>query len=136
MQVPDFLLRKLYRKGSLRETGDGRFAFALRNVLGTATVLHPPVIVVNGIGYRPEQVHATQAGGAPLPLQAIDERRPWPFAKGAEVTLGFPGRLLRGSNRIHILVRTKEFGDVEIYVEDKEAEYCDLPGAVPGEGTA
>jgi hypothetical protein len=135
VQIPDFLLRKLYRKGSLRETGDGRFAFAIKNVLGTATVRLPPVIVVNGIGHRPEQVQATLAGGAPLRMEAISEGRPWTFAKGEEVTLHFPGRLLRGANRIHILVRTKEFGDVEIYAEDKEAEYCEMPGAVPDEAT-
>jgi hypothetical protein len=129
VQIPAFILRKLYRSGSLRETGDGRFAFALKNVLGSATITQPPVVVVNGIGYRPENVDA-----GPLKLETISEAKPWEFHKGQEVTLHVAGRLLRGANRIHILVRTKEFGDLEVYVEDKEAEYCEIPGTDAAQG--
>lgn len=123
MRLPDFVLRKLYRRGSLRETGDGSFAFTLHNPLATATILGAPDIVVNGIHYAPHQVRSRL-----VDLAAISPTNPYVFRKGGRVTLRLPGRLLRGGNRIHITVATKEFGEVEIYVEDKEAEFCDVPG--------
>lgn len=122
LRVPDFLLRKLYRRGSLRETADGRFGFVLQNPLGTGTVVGPPQVVVNGIAYKPEQVQG------PVDLAAITPAAPFLFRKGDRVDLSLPGRLLRGGNRIHITVPTLEFGEVELYVEDKEAEYCEIPG--------
>ncbi len=122
MIVPEFLLRRLYKRGSLRETGDGRFAFTLQNPLRVATILAPPHIVVNGISYQPKSVVSDRTD-----LATISDDRPFVFRKGQEATLQFPGRLLRGGNRIHIAAKTKEFGDIEIYVEDKEAIFCDLP---------
>lgn len=122
MIVPEFLLRRLYKRGSLRETGDGRFAFTLQNPLRVATILGPPHIVVNGISYEPKSVTSDRTE-----LATISDERPFIFRKGQEATLHFPGQLLRGGNRIHITARTKEFGDIEIYVEDKEAIFCDLP---------
>lgn len=122
LRVPDFLLRKLYRKGSLRETADGRFGFTLQNPLGTGTVIGPPRIVVNGIAYKPEQVRA------PVDLKTLSPADPFLFRKGTRLELSMPGRLLRGGNRIHMTVPTKEFGEIELYVEDKEAEFCDVPG--------
>ena len=116
MQVPDFLLRKLYRKGSLREVGSDHFAFELRNVLGTATIVKPPVMVVNGIGHRPEDVDIGR-----FALEKVSEESPWVFAKGDEVTVRLKGHLLKAGNRIHVLARTKEFGDIEILVEDRAA---------------
>ena len=126
MLVPDFVLRKVYQRGSLRETGDGQFAFTLQNPLGEATLTAPPRIVVNGIAYRTEQVKATG-----IDLGAISAERPLAFRKGMSVHLEMPGRLLRGGNRIHITAHTKEFGEVEVYVEDSEAIFCQLPGAPP-----
>jgi hypothetical protein len=126
--IPDFLLRKLYKRGSLRETGDGRFAFTLFNPLGPATLLAPPHIVVNGIAYAPERIQAKR-----VDVARISRDSPFTFRKGDKVTLRFPGHLMRGGNRIHISAETKEFGEVEIYVEDKEAEFCDVPGVTEEE---
>ncbi|MFO1533877.1 MAG: hypothetical protein ABR562_09355 [Thermoplasmatota archaeon] len=124
MAIPDFLLRKMYKRGSLRETGDGRFAFTLLNPLGEATLLAPPHFVINGIAYPPERIQARK-----LNVATISREAPFVFRKGDKVTLRFPGRLMRGGNRIHISAETREFGEVEIYVEDKEAEFCDMPGS-------
>lgn len=122
LRVPDFLLRKLYRKGSLRETADGHFGFVIQNPLGTGTVVGPPQVVVNGIAYQPEQLKG------PVDFTQVTPEAPFLFRKGDRVDLTLPGRLLRGGNRIHITVPTLEFGEVELYVEDKEAEYCEVPG--------
>ena len=123
VQVPDFLLRKLYKKGSLRETGPGRFTFTLRNPLGEATIVSPPIIVVNSVRHEPAEVESS------VDLAAVSPTNPLQFHKGDELTLAFKGHLLRGGNRIHITVLTKEFGEVELFVEDREADFCELPGA-------
>lgn len=125
MDVPEFLLRKLYRKGSLRETSPGMFRFQLKNTLVSATVVNPPHVIVNGIGYDPPQLTATR-----IDLAAIGPDQPFEFHKGDKVTLKMPGSLLRGGNQIEVLVHTKEFGDLRIEAEDKCAEFCDLPGTV------
>jgi len=122
--IPDFLLRKLYRKGSLRSTADGRFAFTLRNVLGTATVVAPPKVVVNGIAYPPEKLESKAVHPA-----GISERTPFVFRKGDRITVRMPGHLLRGGNRIQVLVQTREFGELDLEVEDAEADFCDVPGS-------
>lgn len=124
MGIPDFLLRRLYRKGSLRSTADGRFAFTLRNVLGTATVVAPPRVVVNGILYPPERIESRTVRPA-----GITERTPFVFRKGDRVTVRVPGHLLRGGNRIQVTVMTREFGELAIEAEDAEADACDVPGS-------
>ncbi len=121
MALPGFLIRKLYKRGSLRETADGRFAFTLANPLGAATIVAPPRFTINGIRHHPQDVTA------PIPLAEISAERSYRFEKGDELDLSFEGRLLRGANRIHMVAATKEFGELELFVEDNEADYCDLP---------
>lgn len=123
VDLPEFLLRKLYKKGSLRETSAGMFRFTLRNTLGTATVVNPPFVTVNGIGYGPGKVRSSR-----VDVDAIGPDNPFEFRKGDQVTLRMPGSLLRGGNQIQVLVHTKEFGDIRIEAEDKCAAFCDLPG--------
>lgn len=124
MGIPEFLLRKLYRKGSLRETSPGRFTFSLHNILGSATVVAPPRIVVNGIAHAPQMVHSPR-----VDVTHISPVQPFEFRKGDEVVLTLYGSLLRGGNHIQVHVATEEFGDLDIDAEDRAAEFCDLPGA-------
>jgi hypothetical protein len=126
--IPDFLLRKLYRRGSLRTTGDGRFAFTLKNVLGTATVVAPPRVIVNGILYPPDALESKQVRPS-----SITERTPFLFRKGDRVTVRMTGHLLRGGNRIQVVVKTREFGDLNIETDDAEADFCDVPGSASEE---
>ncbi len=128
VSIPGFLVRKLYKRGSLRETADGRFAFTLHNPLGSATIIAPPAFTINGIRHQADAVHATG-----LELSHISTDKPFVFSKGAHLDVTFEGRLLRGANRIHMVASTKEFGDLELFVEDREADYCDMPGAAEEE---
>ena len=122
--IPEFLLRKLYRRGSLRESSAGHFRFTLENVLGSATIIAPPRIVVNGIAHAPERVDSPR-----VKVSTISPAQPFEFRKGDLVTLLMPGSLLRGGNRIQVFVKTKEFGELAIEAEDRAAEFCDFPGA-------
>ncbi len=121
MGVPGFLLRKLYERGSLRETADGCFSFRLQNPLATATLIGPPVFVINGVHYHGDDVLADGVSLADIAPDA-----PFAFRKGDQLELTFPGRLLRGGNRIHMAVPTKEFDEIEFLVEDRAATFCDV----------
>lgn len=123
MTIPAFLARKLYKRSSLRETADGRFAFTLHNPLGNATLVAPPRFVINGVRHMPGEYSVEGLDPA-----QIGPENPFEFPKGAQIDVAFTGRLLRGANRIHLIAETKEFGIIDMLVEDREADYCDLPG--------
>jgi hypothetical protein len=112
MAIPSWLLRKIYRKGSLHNHG-GSFSLTLQNVLGPATLVAPPRFVINGVQFQPDQLESA------VDVAAISAANPHSFNKGDVVEVTFPGHLLRGANRIHIVVATDEFGDLEIFVEER-----------------
>ncbi len=118
MAVPAFLLRKLYKRGSLRELPGARFTFSLHNPLGMATLVSPPHIVVNGVAHPPNKIRAGAAD-----LASITPVTPFLFPKGDEVELELKGHLLRGGNRIHVVVQTREWGELDMLF--------DVPGAPP-----
>jgi hypothetical protein len=111
--APLWLLRKLYRRGSLVQTGARQFQLTLQNPLGDANLVAPPRIVINGLEFAPGAVHA------PVDLTAFSAASPYLFARGTSMDVAFEGSLLRGANRIHITVESKEFGELEIFVEDR-----------------
>ena len=125
MRAPDFILRKLYRKGSLRETGDGRVAFTLQNPLGKGTLGAPPRILLNGMLVPVGDVRCR------IDFARISVENPYVFTKGERLEIDIPGRLLRGGNRLQIVGQSKEFGELEIFVEDREATTCDIPARDP-----
>lgn len=114
-------MRKLYQRGSLRQTADGMFAFRIHNPIGSATLVRPPRFVINGVHYDPSDIKAD------VELSTISEDNPFAFLKGTGYGLQFHGHLLRGANRIHMTVQTREFGELELFVEDREADFCETP---------
>lgn len=119
MGIPLFVLRKLYRRGSLTQTGERRFRFTLQNPLADATLVAPPRIVINGVHFAPDAIDA------PVDLATISPATPFVFPKGGHFDLHFEGALLRGANRIHITAESDEFGELEIFVEDKLMQASD-----------
>ncbi|HET6399465.1 MAG TPA: hypothetical protein VFH47_07940 [Candidatus Thermoplasmatota archaeon] len=124
MVVPDFLLSRLYRRGSLHQVGELEFSFRLANVLGDATVIAPPQVEVNGIRYAPHQVRVKG-----LDVANVSPTHPFRFSRGDHVTVRLPGHIMAGGNRIRVRVRTREWGELDIYAEDKARPYCPVPGA-------
>ena len=49
--IPDFLLKRIYRKGSLRETAEG-IAFDLKNILGPGIITGINYIIINDEVYQ------------------------------------------------------------------------------------
>lgn len=129
MALPAFVLRKLYRRGSLRQVGAGHFAFVLQNPLGTATLLEPPLIVVNGIRYDADDIEPTPLEHSPdVDLDRVAPDHPFRFERGMAYDLRMPGRLMRAGNRIHLEVLTREWGTIDVLFEDAEQDVCEMHG--------
>ncbi len=122
MAIPGFLARRLYKKQSLRETAAGRFALEIHNPLSNARLIGPPRFTINGVHYTPSDLLVEG-----IDVAAITPENPFPFPKGTVVKIGFHGHLLRGANRIHMIVPTKEFGEIDMFVEEPDAGYCEVP---------
>lgn len=121
MAVPKWLLRKLYQKGSLQQLNARRVRFVLVNVLSSATLVGPPRLVINGVAVAPTAIAAEGPDG-PIDVPSMSPEQPLDFPKGGRFQIECPGHLLRGANRLHLVVDTDEFGPLEIFVEDRVHE--------------
>lgn len=118
MQIPAFLLRKLYVKGSLQNLKDG-FQFKIKNSLspGTATVLDP--IKVDGTAYPLTALTITSEGKT-IKASDVSASNAFPIKVGIEMVLGIKGAPLnKGKHKIDIGIQTKEAGKLAFDVEDE-----------------
>ena len=124
MQVPAFLLRRLYVKGSLRQV-DGGFAFDLRNSLGS--------------GYA-EQVLPLTLDGEELPLSStrfdvdgqstrfdeVSGARPMTLGLNRTVTISVDGLTLTpGKHKLGIGFIVAGMGKMEFDVTDATEDAAD-----------
>jgi hypothetical protein len=117
MQIPVFLLRKLYVKGSLQNVDDG-FSFRIKNSLspGTATAIHP--VKVDGVEYPLGAVMVKSDDGQ-IGAADVNESKPFPIKIGVEITLHVKGdKLSEGEHTIDISLVTKETGKLAFDVKD------------------
>lgn len=116
-KIPEFLLKALYVKGSLRNEAGG-FEFQLKNDLGPARI----------IGARPLQLDRK-----PIPLDScrfehgqlianftdVDEENSVLMRKGEAVTVHVDGQQLRSGRRtLGVNVVVKDIGNVSFTVSD------------------
>ena len=116
-KIPEFLLKALYVKGSLRNAAGG-FEFQMKNDLGPARI----------IGARPLQLDRK-----PIPLEScrfehgenganftdVDEDNSVLMRKGEAVTVHIRGQQLRpGRRTLGINVIVKDLGNVSFTVGD------------------
>ena len=84
MKVPSFLLKRLYVKGSLRNTDDG-FEFRLSNTLGSGYAQAISPVRVNGEELPAEQSSFTADGKTQAFLE-VDTDNPASLAMNRELT--------------------------------------------------
>lgn len=117
MKVPSFLLKKLYVKGSLKNT-DGGFEFLLKNTLMDGTLTRFVRLAVDNREVPPETI-TIAAGGTSWSATDISESNPAPFKMDVEVTVSVSGNTLKpGDHEVEIAATTKEYGDIEFTVKD------------------
>jgi hydroxymethylglutaryl-CoA reductase (NADPH) len=93
MQVPAFLLRRLYVKGSLRNE-DGGFAFDLKNSLGSGYAEQVLPLTVDGEEVPAEATSFSVAGGERIGFTEVSAEKPMTLGMQRVVTIRVDGRTL------------------------------------------
>jgi hypothetical protein len=92
--VPGFLLRRLYVRGSLRNTADG-FAFQLRNTLGSGYANEMFPLTLDGRELALDRsTFSTEGGGDPVAFSAVSAENPFTLQMNKTVTIAVAGETL------------------------------------------
>jgi len=118
--IPSALLKKLYVRGSLKNTENG-FEFALKNTLAPGTIVGIRSLVVDGQKVDGSRVEVA-FGGKTWALEHITLQNPLDFVVNLVVTVRVKGApLASGTHRILIVPNTKEVGELDIEISDEVA---------------
>jgi alpha-galactosidase len=119
--IPGFLLKRLYVRGSLRNTATG-CALDLRNVVDSATVTRFLELAIDSRSYGPERLRLLVAGQPPLAALDVTPEAPVCLPEGIAVTLLLPGVVLdAGNHHLRLRFQTREVGELAFEVEDEVA---------------
>ena len=116
--VPEFLIKRIYQKGSLKKLDDGA-SVMLKNVLGPGFISGFKYVEINGIRYEPQEVKFITNGQELLGTE-VSEANPIAFRLGQSGELVMNGKpsVVEGSNKIVIEAMNPEAGKVVLSVED------------------
>lgn len=119
--VPSFMLKKLYVRGSLKNTAAG-FELTLKNILAPGTITGLDSLKVDGHEVALENIRVLSGSGTDMAATAITAQSPVAFPLNSTATIQVVGELLApGCHDILIAVNTKEVGLLEIPVADSIA---------------
>lgn len=115
--IPQFILRKLYKKGSLKNTDNG-IEFILENSLASATITK-----INRISTGSKDIPLPQieikGGSGFVKADSINENASIQFEKGREIEVRLStDRLTEGEHLIKVSVASKEFGELNFDIKD------------------
>lgn len=116
--IPEFLIKRVYKKGSLKQTDDG-ICFELKNVLGPGFISGFSFVKINDDTFSADKVKfLTQ--GEEISAEAVSEENPIGFRLGQEGTLILQGAkcLKEGINQIIIELMNPEAGKVKLSLSD------------------
>jgi alpha-galactosidase len=132
--IPSFLLKRLYVKGSLRNTDHG-CSFALKNIVDGGTVTHLEELEVDGTPYPPERLRVHTPEGSVLSGDEITPGAPLILPQGVCISLRLAGVALSpGKHLLRLRFQTQEMGELAFDVTDElqagQASRETLPGEV------
>jgi hypothetical protein len=117
MQVPEFLLRRLYVKGSLRNV-DGGWAFDLRNSLGSGYAEQVLPLTLDG-DEVPVEAARFVVDGKSTPFNEVSAANPMTLAMNGDVTVVIDGNALEvGKHRIGMGFVVTGMGEMRFEVTD------------------
>ncbi|MDY7039852.1 MAG: hydroxymethylglutaryl-CoA reductase [Chloroflexota bacterium] len=115
--LPAFVLKKLYVKGSLKNT-DGGFSLSISNTLAPGTITSVAPLQIDGQVYPLEKT-SLQVGETSLPAGEVSPTSPYQFPLNVAATIRVAGEALSpGMHQIVITVKTQEVGELKIAVSD------------------
>ena len=117
VQVPPFLLRRLYVKGSLTNTPEG-FQFQLKNSLGAGYAQELLPLSIDGRELPKEECYFS-LGDEPIAFSAVSEATPFTLAMNKVTTIAVRGRRLEeGQHRIGVGFEVVGLGRMAFEVTD------------------
>lgn len=116
--VPEFLIKRIYQKGSLRKLENGA-SVVLKNVLGPGFISGFSSVTINDVTYEPKDVKFI-TNGQEISGVDVSEENPVAFRLGQSGTLIMSGleSVKEGVNKIVIQAMNPEAGKVVLSVED------------------
>ena len=119
--VPEFLIRRIYKKGSLKKLENGA-SLELKNVLGPGFISGFNYVKINDTIYEAENVKFITVGKE-ITKNDVSEENPLAFRLGQEGTLVMTGQdsVVSGVNKIIIEAMNPEAGKVQLTVDDTVA---------------
>lgn len=116
--VPEFLIKRIYQKGSLKKLENG-VSLILKNVLGPGLISGFNYIKINDVIFEPKDVKFITNGVEYLGTE-VSEANPIIFRLGQIGTLIMNGKdcIVEGLNKITIEAMNPEAGKVQLSVED------------------
>ena len=116
--VPDFLIKRIYQKGSLKRLDDGA-SVSLKNVLGPGFISGFNYVKINDVTYEAKDVKFIM-NGKEYTSSDVSEENPIAFRLGQAGTLVMTGEqsVIDGINKIVIEALNPEAGVVKLSVED------------------
>ena len=116
--IPGFIVKRIYRKGSLRETKEG-IAFDLKNVLGPGSITGINFIQINEEKYLTPVIKVLTSGMSVL-AEHITPDNPVFFKLNQEGTCLLEGArgLKEGINKIIVNLVSRDIGHVQVTLTD------------------
>ena len=116
--VPEFLIRRIYQKGSLKRLDNGA-SVTLKNVLGPGYISGFNYVKINDIIFEPKDVKFV-TNGQEVSGEEVSEESPVTFRLGQVGELIMSGNecVVAGINKIVIEAMNPEAGKVQLSVED------------------
>lgn len=117
--LPDFLIKRVYKKGSLRKTDKG-IEFDLKNVLGPGVISGLESIQINDYIFK-KDVISFVTGGVELLATKVNEMNPIQFRLNQEGTMKLSESvncLKEGLNQIILEIMNPEAGKLKITFTD------------------
>ena len=116
--IPNFLLKKLYVKGSFKNTANG-FQISLNNVLAPGTILGVSPLQIDGRNVPLDQIEIIVGNDPPIRANEISTKSPRTFPINARATFTVKDQpLTPGPHRLTVQFNTKEVGELKIDAED------------------
>ena len=116
--VPEFLIKRIYEKGSLKKLDNGA-SLNLKNILGPGFISGFNYVKINDTVFEPKDVKFITNGQELLGTD-VSETNPVAFRLGQVGTLVMTGKdcIAEGINKIVIEAMNPEAGKVVLNVED------------------
>lgn len=118
--VPEFLIKRIYQKGSLKKLEDG-VSLVLKNVLGPGLISGFNFVKINDVLFEPKDVKFI-TNGVEYSGADVSEANPVVFRLGQIGTLIMKGKdcIVEGLNKITIEAMNPEAGKVQLSVDDNK----------------